>query len=817
MQTLMQDLRYGARMLAKKPGFTLIAVVTLALGIGANTAIFTLLNAALFRPFPIVEPERVVALSGTTKGGSMRPFSYPTYRDFRDRNQVLDGLIVNFFAPRLSLSLPDRNQHVSGYLVSGNYFDVLGVKAALGRTFAPEEDRTKLSHPVVIISHGCWQQRFGGDPNIIGREVIVNNHNFKIIGVAPANFHGLTLLYDPELWLPMMMQAWVTPGDDWLESRGNSPLFAFGRLKPGVSMQQAQASLALLGEQLEKEHPDTDSNRILELSVPGFFLPQFRTAGIGMAGVLLAAVALVLLIACVNLASLLLARATERRKEIALRMSLGATRGRVLRQLLTESTLLALGGGLLGVLLATWLLDFVLAYKLPIDLPMTMQAQLDGRVLLFTLAVSLVTGVLFGLAPAWQATSLELTTTLKETSTQAGYQRSRLRNGLIVAQIALSLLLLIAAGLMVRALQHVTALDLGFQPEGRLMMSFDLSLQGYDEGKRAEFEKTLLERVNALPGVRSASYTNFAPLMLMDYRSTSIYVEGQPPARGANRPEALYAVIATRYFETLGTPLVAGREFTEADSTGSADVTVVNETFVRHYFPGLTPAAAVGQRYSNSDKDTRFRRIIGVARDGKYWTVGEAPQPFVWTPLGQNPRSRLSLMVNATGDAQALLNPVRSAIQAMDAKLPVSDVRTLNEHLGGAFAPARVAALALGSFGLLALLLAAIGIYGVTAYSVAQRTRELGIRMALGADARAIVRLIVRQGMWLTFIGLALGLVGATLLTRLMAGLLYGVSATDPLTFGLIAALLLAVAALACWIPARRATKVDPMIALRCE
>jgi predicted permease len=349
------------------------------------------------------------------------------------------------------------------------------------------------------------------------------------------------------------------------------------------------------------------------------------------------------------------------------------------------------------------------------------------------------------------------------------------------------------------------------------MMSFDLSLQGYDRGQSVEFEKTLLERVGTLPGVRAASYTTFAPLSLTDYRNTSVFVPDQPPARGAHQPAALYAVIGTRYFETLGTPLVAGREFTEQDSAGGADVAVVNETFVRQFFPGLSPAAALGQRYSNSEKDTRFIRIIGVARDGKYWTVGEAPQPFVWIALAQNPRSRVSLMVQTAGDPSALLNPVRGAIQALDAKLPVSDARTLHEHLGAAFVPVRLATAALGSFGLLALLLAAIGIYGVTAYSVAQRTRELGIRMALGADARAIVRLIVRQGMMLTLAGLALGLSGAVLLTRLMAGMLYGVSATDPLTFAAIALLLASVAWLACWIPARRATKVDPMIALRSE
>jgi predicted permease len=817
MRTLWQDLRFGARMLMKKPGFTLIAVITLALGIGANAAVFTLIEGVFLRPFPIAEPERVVALSLKTKSGEMHAFSYPYYKDFRDRNEVLSGVIAHYFA-QFNLSYKGDNQYVHGYVVTGDYFDALGVKPALGRAFMPDEDSAKLAHPVVVISYGCWQRRFGGDPGIVGQESLINNHKFKIIGVAPKGFQGMTLLYDPEIFMPVMMQPWATPGYDWLDARDESALLAFGRLKPGVSYEQAQASLSLLVEQLGRERPDTEANKVIEIIPPGFPIPEWRKAGVGLAAVGMVAVALVLLVACANLASLLLARATERKKEIAVRLSLGASRWRLVRQLLTESVMLSLMGGVIGVLLAMWLLDLGLASLPSLDIPTVADIKLDGQALLFTLIVSLVTGALFGIAPALQATKTDLVSALKDSASLSGYRRSRLRGGLIVAQIAMSLLPLIVAGLVIRSLQRVKTLDLGFEPERRLMMSFDLNLQGYNDAQTEQFQKRLLERVRALPGVKSASYTNFPPLSPSRYRSTSVYVEDQELTRGANAPFVMYARAGTRYFETMGTSLVAGRDFDEHDTAGNQRVVIVNEAFVRRFFPRLkSPAEAIGKRYTHNSDGKTWYQIIGVAKTGKYWTIGEPPSPFVWFALAQRPWGGVSLVARTEGDPSHLIGAIRGDIKQMDANLPVTDARTMTEHLGASLAPARGAAAVLGCFGLLALAIAAIGIYGVTAYSVAQRTREIGVRMALGAEAIDVVKLIVRQGMTLTLAGLAIGLVGAWAMTRLMANVLYGVSATDAATFVVVPSVLGLVTLIACYLPARRATKVDPMIALRCE
>ena len=816
MATLFKDLRFALRSLAKRPGFAVIAVITLALGIGANTAIFSLVNTVLLRPLPVPQPEQIVAVNLRGKSDSILAFSYPNYKDFRDRNQVLSGLLVYRFVV-LSLSRDGANDRIWGYQVSGNYFDVLGVQAIKGRTFLPEEDRTRLSHPVAVISYGAWQRRFAGDPDVVGKEIRLNNHTFKIIGVAPEGFNGTEVVYTPEIWLPVSMIEWVEPGAEWLDNRDSGNLFGIGRIKSGVSVNEAEASLNLLAQQLGKEYPDTNEGQVVKLGPPGFIIPDLRGSVVSFTWILMAAVGLVLLITCINIAGLLLAKATDRRKEIAIRLALGASRRRLIRQLLTESVLLSLIGGLAGFWLALWIIRLLLALRPPIDFPLTIAVTVDWRVALFSLGISLVAGGVFGLAPALQSTRPSLTTALKDTTAQAGYSRSRLRSVLVVAQLALSLMILIGAGLMVRALQQLRTMSPGFNPSNALTVSFDLGLQGYDQAKGEQFYRQVVERVESLPGVKSAALTTSVPLSL-NYSTNNIYVEGQPVERGTNVPMSMVCSIGPRYFETIGTPLLHGREFTNQDRHDTEKVAIVNETFVRRLIPDATSGeSALGRRISFEGGEGPFLRIVGVARDGKYFNIYEEPRSFIWTSLSQHYNNSASLMVRTTGDSNAALAGVRNTVRALDADLPLYDVKTLNDHLLLALFPGRIAASVLGAFGLVALILAAIGIYGVTSYSVAQRTREIGIRMALGARLADVLRLVVGSGLKLVAIGVGLGLLGAYVLTRALTSLLSGVSPTDPVTFIFVSLLLIAVAVLATYIPARRATKVDPLVALRYE
>jgi predicted permease len=816
MDSLIKDIRYAVRSLIKRPGFVAIAVVTLALGIGANTAIFSLVNTVLLRSLPVERPDQIVSVAVRGKDDSMSAFSYPNYKDFRDRNDVLSGLLVYRFVP-LSLSRGGANERIWGYEVSGNYFDVLKVKAIRGRTFLPEEDKTPLSHPVAVLSYDGWQKRFGGDPNIVGRDVLLNNHQFQVIGIAPEGFKGTEFVYSPEIWLPAAMIEWAEPGATWLEDRDTKNFFGIGRLKDGVNSQQAQASLNLLGQQLAKEYPDTNEGQSIRLEPPGFILPDLRGAVVSFTWVMMAAVGLVLLVTCTNLAGLMLARATDRRREIAIRLAMGANRFRLIRQLLTESVLLSILGGAVGLLLALWIVRLLLALKPPIDFPLALDVGIDWRVLLFSLAVSLAAGVVFGLAPSLQATRPNLVRALKDTAAQGGAVKTRLRSLLVVAQIAISLIVLIAAGLVVRTLQQLQTMNPGFDPQNALTMSFDLGLQGYDEPRGQQFYKQLIERVQSVPGIESAAITNYIPLSL-NYNSRHVFVEGKPAERGENAPTSMNASAGPGYFKTMATAIVQGREFTEQDQEKSEAVAIVNETFVRRLMPELqTSAEAVGKRFSFSGAGGPFRRIVGVAKDGKYFNIAEDPRAFIWTPMSQDYSSNGILLVRTKGNPEALLSPVRSQIQSLDSNLPLFDVNTLNIHMRLALFPAKVAATVLGVFGLVALMLAAIGVYGITSYAVAQRTHEIGVRLALGAQLGDVLKLVLGHGLKLTMIGAAIGLFGAYLATRAITSVLYGVSATDPFTFGLVSFLLIGVALIACYVPARRATKVEPLTALRNE
>lgn len=811
LRDLLQDLPYALRMLRKNPGFTVVAVLSLALGIGANTAIFSLINTVLLRPLPVARPEQIVSLNNTEENHTFPAFSYPNYKDLRDRNEVFSDLIAYRFSP-LSLSHDGINERVWGYEISGNYFEALGVNAVLGRMISPADDLTPGAHPLTVVSYACWQQRFGGQPTIIGRDVIVNGRSYTVIGVAPQGFFGTEVIAAPDLWFPVAMQAQLENGSGWLDSRQVENLFIQGRLKPGVSKSQAQASLSEIARQLEREYPNDNEGKGIALSAPGLMGNAMRGPVLGFSGLLMIVVGLVLLLACVNLANLLLARAAERRREIAVRLALGASRFRLVRQLLTESVLLACAGGALGLLLAYRLAELVTAFKLPIDVPVAMTVQMDYRVFIFASLISLATGVLFGLLPAWQATKTDLVPALKDEVSFGGYRRSLLKNSLIVLQVALSLVLLIGGGLMLRALNQAQTIKLGFNPERAVEVSFDLRLQGYEEARGREFQKGLIERVKSLPGVQFAGLADMAPVDL-HFPRTAVFIEGQIPQRLGSTPSTMINRASPGYFQAMDTRLTRGRDFTEQDDDKATQVVLINEAFARRFWPGEDP---IGKRISLGGPESAKRQVIGVVEDGKYAGLNEDPKPFVSRSLWQSYSGSTIVIVRTAGDPQKLIASIRNEVQQLDPNIPLAS-RMLAERMDLPLLPARIAASVLAGFGLLALALVAIGIYGVMSYAVSKRTREIGIRMALGAQHGDVLKLIIRQGLTLTVIGMAIGAAAALALTQSMKALLFGVSATDPFTFIGVGLVLAGVSFLACYLPARRAARVDPMVALRCE
>jgi predicted permease len=813
---MFQDLRYGARMLLKSPSFTLIAVITLALGIGANTAIFSLINKVLLRPLPIAEPGRIVAINNTTVAATKERtfptlFSYLNYRDLRDRNGILDGLIAYTMAP-VSLSHAGVNERVWGYLVSGNYFDTLGAKAVLGRMISPEDDRAPGAHPVAVLSHKCFERRFGADPSVVGRELIVNGRSFTVIGVAQPGFIGLEVNYTPEIWFPLMMQSEIRPGREWLNNRKREGLFLAGRLKPGSTAAQAESSLKIIAAALAREYPNENEGMSIELSPPGLFGALGRGPILGFSTVLMGVVGLVLLLVCTNLANLMLARAMDRRREIAVRLALGAGRIRILRQLLTENLLLSFLGGAMGLLLASWAIQAAGTFRPPMDVPLSTELSLDARVFIFTITITFITSIVFGLLPALQATKPDLVPALKN-GASPGSRRSRLRNALVTAQVALSLTLMISAGLVLRGLQRMQFTDLGFNPQHAVKLSFDLDLQGYDRERGNQFQRQLVDRVRSLAGVQAAGVGNPVPLAL--YVSIlPINIEGRAPVREGTAPLTGVASAGPGYFQALGTRLLKGRDFTDQDDEKTLRVAVINENFARRFWPGED---AIGKRFSLPSRDHALIQVVGIVQDGKYRSLSEDPQPFLFTSTKQFYAGLTTLVARVDGQPANAIAAIRREVEQLDPHLPVFDAMTLTEHLRLPLFPARVAAAALGGFGALSLTLAAIGIFGVMSYTVSQRTREIGLRMALGAQTGGVMKLMLMQGMKLAAMGAGIGLLISMALTRLMKNLLFGVSPTDPLTFGTIVLLLMSVALLACYFPARKAIRVDPMVALRHE
>ncbi len=812
IETILRDFRYSLRRLSKSPGITAIAILSLALGIGANAAIFSIFNTAALRPLPIQEPAELVSLTNSVENRMFPVFSYPNYKDFRDRNKVFDGLIAYRFAP-LSISHDGINERVWGYLVSGNYFQVLGIKAAIGRVISVEDDRLPGGHPVTVLSYRSWQQRFGADPKIIGKNLIVNGRSYSVIGVAPKGFYGTEIISAPELWFPMMMQAQIDIGRDWLDDRETQSIFVQGRLKSEMTNERAQAEIHAISAQLEKEHPNENEGKRASLGKPGFMGGMMRGKVIGFTGVLMGVVAFVLMLACTNLANLLLARATTRRKEIAVHLALGASRSRLIWQLMSESLLLAIGSGICGLLLGFWFVRLAVVFKPPMDVPLNIDLHIDYRVLIFTFLISLVTAVLIGLLPALQTTKVDVQNALKDKSSFGSYRRSWLKSSLIVFQVVLSLVLLVGAGLMLRALQRAYSINLGFDPQNAIAASFDLRLQGYDQARGREFQKQLLERLRALPGVKAAGIVDLVPVDL-HFSREAIFVEGQPSVRKMQAPYAMTSRISPGYFAAMNTRIVRGRDFTNQDDENAQPVTIINETFAKRYWPNQDP---IGKRFSAGSSEEPKMQIIGVVQDGKYGGLNEKAQLYYCRPITQDYSGSTTVIVRTNAQPQRLISVVRKEIEKLDPNMPLSSVKTMIEKMSAPLMPARVAASVLGAFGILALILAAIGIYGVMSYAVSTRTQEIGIRVALGAKAADVMRLTIGQGMILVVVGATLGLAIALALTRLTRNMLFGLSAVDPITYLGVPALLMVVALFACYIPARRATKIDPTVALRYE
>jgi predicted permease len=839
MNTLSQDLRYGAKMLWKSKGITLVAVISLAVGIGANSAIFSLVNSILLRPRAISHPEHVVQLYVGEGEQPYQSTSYPSYLDLRDHNDVLSGLAA-YGIQQFKFGDANEVEQIWGEAVSENYFDVLGVAAQKGRTFSPDEDVVPRRNPVAVISHSLWQRRFNSDSDLIGKTITLNDQPLTVIGIAPPQYTGMFRGLASEIWIPMTMMPAVDQrlDDRALTSRGNRWMILVGRLKPETTLAQARVRFDLLTRDMQAAHPEewlskSESGRqrvsaitVLpesETRIP----PGTETAAYAALALVFMVVNLVLLIACINLASMLLARAVTRRREMAVRLAIGASRFRIIRQLLTESVLLSFIAGAAGILLAMWLLNLIVAFMppLPEGIRIALDLQLDWRVVIYTIVFSTVTGILFGLAPALYSSKADLSTVLKDDSSlfTGLYQKSRARMALVVVQVAFSLLLLIGAGLVLRSLEKIRPTRLGFSTESMVVGHVRLDEAKYDRVKTQEFYRQLSERLVSLPGVQSASLVDAMPVTFMGGTRSSIDIEGYQP--GANEDMQINAILAgPRYFTNMKVPFVQGRDFEERDREGAPCVAVVNEAFGERYFRGSNSLGKHLLKYGGAPNAPRVPcEIVGVIHDNAWQSLEKQVHPFYALALQQTERKQFTVVVSSSsGDPASLIGAVRKTIRELDPKIPLADVHTLNDYFSVGLYPFRMLAAVMGGCGVMALLLATLGIYGIISYSVAQRTRELGIRMALGALRGDILRMVIGQGMTLVIIGLGVGLLLSFAFTRLMTSSLelelpLPVSATDPLTFAIVTVLMALVALIACVVPAQRATKVDPIEALRYE
>ncbi len=822
MRNFMKDIRFALRTLAKNPGFAVIGVATLALGMAVNTTVFSVVNGFLLRPLPVPHAEQITvfALKQASVPGSYR-FSYPTYEDFRDQTDSF----TDVFAYRVSLAgitVDHKSDHCLISRVTSNYFSSLGVKPAYGRLILPTEGRTPGADPVIVLGYSYWRRRFAGDPKIIGQKVEVNDHSFTIIGVTSREFHGTYTVLDMDAYIPLSAETGDDPDNPvqkmWA-SRGSRAITIMGRLKPGMPLQQAQASLNVVAERIAQTHPDTEKGMTVQLFPEKLARPEpdaenpIPTAAIAF----MSLAALVLLVACFNIANVLLVRATVRQREMAIRAALGAGQGRLVRQYLTESLLLALLGGGAGLVLASWASGFLSSLSLGTDLPIQLDFRPDALVYVFALAAVFLTGLFVGMMPALRAARTNVSSVLHEggRASSSGPRRQFARNVLVVAQVAGSFVLLIVAGLFIRSLEKAEKMNIGFNPEHVLDLSVDVEQVGYKEPQAREAYREMDKRIGALPGVESVSEAFIVP---MGYVSAGdrIWIQEHPYVAGQQPAEISYNMVTPNYMDTLQIPLLHGRKFSDADSEKASPVAIINQTMAKRFWPNED---ALGKHFSKKSVNGPFMEVVGIVQDGKYQNLTETPQPFFYLPFEQSYLSLRTIHVRTTVAPESLALQIQSAIHEVVPNVPITQVKTMDEALQGAngFFLFRFGAQLTSTMGLLGLILAVVGIYSVVSYAAAQRTQEIGIRVAMGASPQNILKMVLRQGLSVVGIGLAAGLVLALAGTRVMSGLIVGIKPTDPLTFVVVFALLTAIALFACWVPARRATRIDPLAALRYE